>query len=32
MFTQVKIKLPETKATDVLLDLKENFLDLRTTK
>ncbi|XP_037537839.1 protein PIH1D3 [Nematolebias whitei] len=28
----VKIKLPDTKATDVFLDVKENFLDLRTTK
>ncbi|XP_013868514.1 dynein axonemal assembly factor 6 isoform X2 [Austrofundulus limnaeus] len=28
----VKIKLPETKATDVFLDVKETFLDLRTTK
>uniref|UniRef100_UPI0037E84A82 dynein axonemal assembly factor 6 n=1 Tax=Semicossyphus pulcher TaxID=241346 RepID=UPI0037E84A82 len=28
----VKIKLPETKATDVSLDVKEKFLDLRTPK
>ncbi|XP_042336998.1 dynein axonemal assembly factor 6-like, partial [Plectropomus leopardus] len=28
----VKIKLPETKATDVVLDVKEKFLDLRTPK
>uniref|UniRef100_A0A671UQT8 Dynein axonemal assembly factor 6 n=1 Tax=Sparus aurata TaxID=8175 RepID=A0A671UQT8_SPAAU len=28
----VKIKLPETKATDVSLDVKETFLDLRTPK
>ncbi|XP_034558904.1 protein PIH1D3 [Notolabrus celidotus] len=28
----VKIKLPETKATDVALDVKETFLDLRTPK
>ncbi|KAM4728775.1 dynein axonemal assembly factor 6 [Anableps anableps] len=28
----VKIKLPDTKATDVFLDLKEKFLDLRTPK
>ncbi|CAB1326717.1 unnamed protein product [Coregonus sp. 'balchen'] len=26
----VKIKLPDTKATDVVLDVKEKFLDLRT--
>ncbi|XP_047446021.1 protein PIH1D3 [Mugil cephalus] len=26
----VKIKLPDTKATDVILDVKEKFLDLRT--
>ncbi|KAG8013823.1 Protein PIH1D3 [Nibea albiflora] len=26
----VKIKLPNTKATDVVLDVKEKFLDLRT--
>lgn len=29
---QVKIKLPDTKATDVVLDVKETFLDLRTPK
>uniref|UniRef100_A0A1A8NPA0 PIH1 domain containing 3 n=4 Tax=Nothobranchius TaxID=28779 RepID=A0A1A8NPA0_9TELE len=29
---QVKIKLPDTKATDVFLDIKETFLDLRTPK
>ncbi|KAM3866177.1 dynein axonemal assembly factor 6 [Diretmus argenteus] len=28
----VKIKLPDTKATDVALDVKEKFLDLRTPK
>ncbi|CAK6965645.1 protein PIH1D3 [Scomber scombrus] len=28
----VKIKLPDTKATDVVLDIKEKFLDLRTAK
>ncbi|XP_062338305.1 protein PIH1D3 isoform X1 [Osmerus eperlanus] len=28
----VKIKLPDTKATDVVLDVKETFLDLRTPK
>ncbi|XP_051944293.1 protein PIH1D3 [Hippocampus zosterae] len=28
----VKIKLPDSKATDVTLDLKEKFLDLRTPK
>lgn len=28
----VKIKLPDTKATDVILDVKEKFLDLRTPK
>ncbi|MED6266770.1 hypothetical protein CHARACLAT_005481 [Characodon lateralis] len=28
----VKIKLPGTKATDVFLDIKEKFLDLRTPK
>uniref|UniRef100_A0A672JTF9 PIH1 domain containing 3 n=1 Tax=Salarias fasciatus TaxID=181472 RepID=A0A672JTF9_SALFA len=28
----VKIKLPDTKATDVVLDIKETFLDLRTAK
>uniref|UniRef100_A0AAQ4PEA9 Dynein axonemal assembly factor 6 n=1 Tax=Gasterosteus aculeatus aculeatus TaxID=481459 RepID=A0AAQ4PEA9_GASAC len=28
----VKIKLPETEATDVVLDVKEKFLDLRTPK
>ncbi|XP_017266391.1 protein PIH1D3 [Kryptolebias marmoratus] len=28
----VKIKLPDTKATDVFLDVNEKFLDLRTTK
>ncbi|KAM8728922.1 dynein axonemal assembly factor 6 [Acanthopagrus schlegelii] len=28
----VKIKLPETKVTDVSLDVKETFLDLRTPK
>ncbi|XP_041659715.1 protein PIH1D3 [Cheilinus undulatus] len=28
----VKIKLPETKATDVFLDVKKKFLDLRTPK
>ncbi|XP_029929707.1 dynein axonemal assembly factor 6 [Myripristis murdjan] len=28
----VKIKLPGTKATDVILDVKEKFLDLRTPK
>ncbi|XP_074508281.1 dynein axonemal assembly factor 6 [Sebastes fasciatus] len=28
----VKIKLPDTKATDVVLDVKEKFLDLRTLK
>ncbi|XP_053186542.1 protein PIH1D3 [Scomber japonicus] len=28
----VKIKLPDTKATDVVLDIKEKFLDLRTPK
>ncbi|XP_028987852.1 protein PIH1D3 [Betta splendens] len=28
----VKIKLPHTKATDVVLDVKEDFLDLRTPK
>ncbi|XP_026169866.1 dynein axonemal assembly factor 6 [Mastacembelus armatus] len=28
----VKIKLPNTKATDVVLDVKEKFLDLRTPK
>ncbi|KAM4605726.1 dynein axonemal assembly factor 6 [Polymixia lowei] len=28
----VKIKLPDTKATDVFLDVKEKFLDLRTPK
>nr|XP_020480374.1 protein PIH1D3 [Monopterus albus]XP_020480375.1 protein PIH1D3 [Monopterus albus] len=28
----VKIKLPDTKATDVVLDVKEKFLDLRTPK
>ncbi|CAL8343125.1 unnamed protein product [Merluccius merluccius] len=28
----IKIKLPETKATDVVLDVKEKFLDLRTPK
>nr|XP_033505867.1 protein PIH1D3 [Epinephelus lanceolatus] len=28
----VKIKLPDTKATDVALDVKEKFLDLRTLK
>uniref|UniRef100_A0A8C4Z306 Dynein axonemal assembly factor 6 n=2 Tax=Gadus TaxID=8048 RepID=A0A8C4Z306_GADMO len=29
---KIKIKLPETKATDVVLDVKEKFLDLRTPK
>lgn len=29
---QVKIKLPDTRATDVILDVKEKFLDLRTQK
>uniref|UniRef100_A0A673BXV0 PIH1 domain containing 3 n=2 Tax=Sphaeramia orbicularis TaxID=375764 RepID=A0A673BXV0_9TELE len=28
----VKIRLPDTKATDVVLDVKEKFLDLRTPK
>ncbi|XP_028282912.1 dynein axonemal assembly factor 6 [Parambassis ranga] len=28
----VKIKLPDTKAADVVLDVKEKFLDLRTPK
>ncbi|XP_034410789.1 protein PIH1D3 [Cyclopterus lumpus] len=28
----VKIKLPDTEATDVVLDVKEKFLDLRTPK
>ncbi|XP_068427502.1 dynein axonemal assembly factor 6 [Clinocottus analis] len=28
----VKIKLPDTEATDVVLDVKEKFLDLRTLK
>ncbi|XP_076004819.1 dynein axonemal assembly factor 6 [Genypterus blacodes] len=28
----VKIKLPDTKASDVVLDVKETFLDLRTPK
>ncbi|XP_034468888.1 protein PIH1D3 [Hippoglossus hippoglossus] len=28
----VKIKLPDTKATDVVLDVQEKFLDLRTPK
>uniref|UniRef100_A0A665XDU0 PIH1 domain containing 3 n=1 Tax=Echeneis naucrates TaxID=173247 RepID=A0A665XDU0_ECHNA len=28
----VKIKLPDTKATEVVLDVKEKFLDLRTPK
>ncbi|XP_071347694.1 dynein axonemal assembly factor 6 [Trachinotus anak] len=28
----VKIKLPDAKATDVVLDVKEKFLDLRTPK
>uniref|UniRef100_A0A3P8X669 Dynein axonemal assembly factor 6 n=1 Tax=Cynoglossus semilaevis TaxID=244447 RepID=A0A3P8X669_CYNSE len=28
----VKIKLPDTKASDVVLDVKEKFLDLRTPK
>ncbi|KAG7526760.1 hypothetical protein JOB18_044832 [Solea senegalensis] len=28
----VKIKLPDTKAADVVLDVKEKFLDLRTSK
>ncbi|XP_035526499.1 protein PIH1D3 [Morone saxatilis] len=28
----LKIKLPDTKATDVVLDVKEKFLDLRTPK
>ncbi|XP_026230774.1 protein PIH1D3 [Anabas testudineus] len=28
----VKIKLPDTKATDVALDVREKFLDLRTPK
>ncbi|KAJ0012323.1 hypothetical protein NQD34_013298 [Periophthalmus magnuspinnatus] len=28
----VKIKLPDTKLTDVVLDVKETFLDLRTPK
>uniref|UniRef100_A0A147AZ21 Dynein axonemal assembly factor 6 n=1 Tax=Fundulus heteroclitus TaxID=8078 RepID=A0A147AZ21_FUNHE len=28
----VKIKLPDTEATDVFLDIKEKFLDLRTPK
>ncbi|KAM6948665.1 dynein axonemal assembly factor 6 [Aplochiton taeniatus] len=28
----VKVKLPGTKATDVVLDVKEKFLDLRTPK
>ncbi|XP_023135095.2 protein PIH1D3 [Amphiprion ocellaris] len=28
----VKIKLPDTKATEVVLDMKEKFLDLRTPK
>ncbi|XP_061587022.1 protein PIH1D3 [Cololabis saira] len=28
----VKIKLPDTKAKDVILDVKEKFLDLRTPK
>ncbi|KAG7272196.1 hypothetical protein CRUP_036684 [Coryphaenoides rupestris] len=28
----IKVKLPETKATDVVLDVKEKFLDLRTPK
>ncbi|KAK9538485.1 hypothetical protein VZT92_003653 [Zoarces viviparus] len=28
----VKIKLPDTEATDVILDVKEKFLDLRTPK
>ncbi|XP_024134840.1 protein PIH1D3 [Oryzias melastigma] len=28
----VKIKLPDTRATDVILDVKEKFLDLRTQK
>lgn len=31
-YSQVKIKLPDTKATDVILDVKEKFLDLRTPK
>lgn len=31
-FLQVKIKLPDTKASDVVLDVKEKFLDLRTPK
>ncbi|CAL8366258.1 unnamed protein product [Boreogadus saida] len=29
---KITIKLPETKATDVVLDVKEKFLDLRTPK
>ncbi|XP_038135108.1 protein PIH1D3 [Cyprinodon tularosa] len=28
----VKIKLPDIKATDIILDIKEKFLDLRTPK
>ncbi|XP_056149404.1 protein PIH1D3 [Lampris incognitus] len=28
----VKVKLPDTKATDLVLDIKEKFLDLRTPK
>lgn len=30
--SQVKIKLPDTKAAEVLLEVKERFLDLRTAK
>uniref|UniRef100_A0A3B3TXR2 Dynein axonemal assembly factor 6 n=2 Tax=Poecilia latipinna TaxID=48699 RepID=A0A3B3TXR2_9TELE len=32
MCCEVKIKLPDTKAKDVFLDLKEKYLDLRTPK
>ncbi|XP_028329332.1 protein PIH1D3-like [Gouania willdenowi] len=31
-FMQVKIQLPDTKSSDVVLDVKEKFLDLRTPK
>ncbi|XP_062843867.1 protein PIH1D3 [Trichomycterus rosablanca] len=28
----VRVKLPETKTSDIVLDIKENFIDLRTPK
>jgi len=30
LFSQVRIKLPDTEAADVVLDVSERFLDLRT--